>query len=34
MTGCIVFRHGAFVFKKIGQLLDVTVIQDGSTLKV
>jgi len=34
MISRIVFKHGAFVFKKIGQLLDVTVIQDGSTLEV
>jgi len=34
MIGCIVFKLGAFAFKKIGQLLDLTVIQDGSTLEV
>ena len=34
MVGRIVFKLGAFVFKKIGQLLHVTVIQDGSTLEV
>jgi len=34
MIGHIVFKLGAFALKKIGQLLHVTVIQDGSTLEV